>query len=326
MNLYESEAPMRVAVTGGAGFVGSHVAQLLSGLGHRVLAIDSLTTGRPENVPACVDLAVEDICEPGVWQLLRRFRPDAIVHLAAQASVPVSVQQPQLDARVNVLGGINLGQAALAAGVECFVYVNTGGALYGHPRYLPVDEDHPVEPISPYGLSKWTAEQYLRMLLTGHMGVKVLRLANVYGPRQSLESEAGVVTVFASRMLAGQTVAIHGDGEQTRDFVYVGDVADACLRALRAPGDLGANISSGIGTTVNALFALCAAATGYDQQPQFLAARPGDIRHSVLSNHRAFEQLGWKPAVDLQEGLAQTLAWLTGHEEVSHEALAGRPV
>jgi UDP-glucose 4-epimerase len=233
--------------------------------------------------------------------------------------VPVSVQQPQLDARVNILGGINLGQAAIAAGVGRFVYVNTGGALYGHPRYLPVDEDHPVEPISPYGLSKWTAEQYLRMLLTGQMEVKVLRLANVYGPRQSLESEAGVVTVFASRMRAGLPVTIHGDGEQTRDFIYVGDVADACLRALRAAGDLGANISSGTGTTVNTLFALCASATGYHQPATFAAARPGDIRHSVLANRRAFEQLGWRPTVALEHGIGHTLAWLDGQEDPNRE-------
>lgn len=320
MKWCKSDSRTRIVVTGGAGFVGSHVAEMLAEQGCHVLAVDSLATGRPENLPASVDLAVEDVCEAGVWQVLARFKPEAVVHLAAQASVPVSVQQPQLDARVNVLGAVNLGQAALAAGVARFVYVNTGGALYGHPRYLPVDEDHPVEPISPYGLSKWTAEQYLRMLLTGQMEVKVLRLANVYGPRQSLESEAGVVAVFASRMMAGLPVAIHGDGEQTRDFVYVRDVADACSRALRTPGDLGANISSGTGTTVNALFELCATATGYRQRPTHLSSRPGDIRHSVLSNNRAYEQLGWRPSTDLGEGLQQTLAWLTGQREPERHA------
>ncbi len=312
--------PKRVIVTGGAGFVGSHVVERLLAAGSRVLVIDNLSTGRQRNLVDGCEFFEGDIGGAELWQVVSNFKPDAVVHAAAQASVPVSMEQPQLDARTNILGGINLAQVAMTIGCEQFIYINTGGALYGNPRYLPVDEDHPVEPLSPYGLAKWTMERYLELLLPAAIDLKVLRLANVYGPRQSVDSEAGVVATFGLRMLRGQPVVIHGDGEQTRDFVYVGDVADACLRALGTAGRFVVNISSGQATSVNALAREMVAMTGYHFAPEIDEPRAGDIRHSVLSNRKAAEVLGWAPAVALGEGLERTLAWL--RQEIADE---GRP-
>lgn len=319
--------PGRVIVTGGAGFVGSHVVEHLIGAGCRVLVIDNLSTGRQYNLIDGCEFFEGDIGGAELWQVFSNFKPDAVVHAAAQASVPVSMEQPQLDARTNILGGINLAQVAMTIGCRQFVYINTGGALYGNPRYLPVDEEHPIEPLSAYGLAKWTMEQYLNLLLPRDMDLKVLRLANVYGPRQSVDSEAGVVATFGLRMLRGQPVAIHGDGEQTRDFVYVGDVAEACLRALATGGRYVANVSSGLATSVNALFAEMVAKTGYRLDPVTDEARAGDIRHSVLSNGKAREVLGWAPTVYLGEGLERTLTWLR-HEvaEEGRPALAAQPL
>lgn len=322
------DIPGRVIVTGGAGFVGSHIVEALLAAGCRVLVIDNLSTGRQRNLIDGCEFFEGDIGGAELWQVFSNFKPEAVVHAAAQASVPVSMEQPQLDARTNILGGINLAQVAMTIGCRQFVYINTGGALYGNPRYLPVDEQHPIEPLSAYGLAKWAMERYLELLLPGEIDLKVLRLANVYGPRQSVDSEAGVVATFGLRMLRGQPVTIHGDGEQTRDFVYVGDVAEACMRALRTEGRYVANVSSGAATTVNALFAEMATRTGYRFAPVTDEPRAGDIRHSVLSNGRAWEVLGWAPAVALGEGLERTLAWL--RHEVAEEGrpaiLPGRPL
>lgn len=313
----------RVLVTGGAGFVGSHIVDRLLAEGHRVLVVDNLSTGRTTNVPDEAALALTDIADSSLWTVMRQFKPEAVIHAAAQASVPVSVGQPQADARANIMGTLNLIQASLAAGVEQFVYVNTGGALYGRPRYLPIDESHPVEPISPYGLSKWTAEQYLRLLAGGCIAVKVLRLANVYGPRQSPDTEAGVISVFASRMLEDLPVTIHGDGRQTRDFVFVRDVALAADVALASDGDFTVHVSSGAGTSVKEVFGLVARATAYRHTPTFGAAREGDIRESVLANALAGRVLGWRPETSLRAGIEETVAWMRAGADVSAAAAAG---
>lgn len=320
---FASHLPRRVLVTGGAGFVGSHIVDQLLADGQRVLVVDNLSTGRATNVPDECAFALVDIADSTLWTVVQQFRPQAVVHAAAQASVPVSVGQPQADARANVMGTLNLIQASLAAGVEQLVYANTGGALYGRPRRLPIDESHPVEPISPYGLSKWTAEQYLRLLGGGKLAVKVLRLANVYGPRQSPDTEAGVISVFASRMLDGLPVTIHGDGEQTRDFVFVRDVARAAEAALSTPGQFTAHISSGAGTSVNEVFERVATATGYRRRPSYGPARTGDIRDSVLSNALAERLLGWSPETTLAAGIGETAAWMRSGVEAEAAAVAG---
>ena len=218
------------------------------------------------------------------------------------------MSDPMLDAHTNVMGGLNVLRAAVECGTSQVVYVNTGGALYGEPEYLPCDEDHPRRPVSAYGLSKLTMERYFRLLFPEWGTLKVLRLANVYGPRQPAEGESGVISIFARRMLRGEPVRIDGDGEQTRDFVYVGDVAAAHELALDHSGPLTANIGTGSGVTVNELFETISKLTGYGRRPTHGLSRCGDVRHIVLDVARARERLGWTAATRLADGLRQTVA------------------
>ena len=299
---------MRVLVTGGAGFIGSHIVDRLVDEGHEVVVVDDLSSGQRANVNPQARLVDIDISAPEFPDAAASFRPDVISHWAAQASVPASVSDPQRDAIVNVVGGINVCQAAVRAGSSQLVYINTGGALYGEPEYLPCDEEHPKRPISPYGLSKWTLEQYLPILLPDSMGVKVLRPANVYGPRQDPHGESGVVAIFASRMVRGEPVTIFGDGEHTRDYVYVGDVVDAHDLALESGDSLTVNIGTGVETSVNELFRAMADGLGYTLPPEHAGERPGDVRRICLDSTRARELLGWGPATSLAEGLRETCA------------------
>jgi len=299
---------LRVLVTGGAGFIGSHVADMLLADEHEVLVVDDLSTGKESNLPTGVRLEKMDIGDPALGALMLSFRPDAVSHLAAQISVPGSVADPWQDAVTNIVGGINVAGAAAESACPRFVYVNTGGALYGVPDYLKCDEDHPIRPGSPYGLSKWTLEQYLRLILPAAVPLQVLRLANVYGPRQDPHGEAGVVAIFGRRMIMEEGVTIFGGGEQTRDYVYVGDVALAHRMALKRNEALTVNVGSGVGTSVNQLFKLMAAETEYPLSPEHGAPRPGDVEHVVLDVSRARRELGWEPRTTLEDGLRQTLA------------------
>jgi len=300
---------MRILVTGGAGFIGSHIVGNLLMRGDEVLVVDDLSTGRRDNVSGAAELVALDVADPALSKLMMDFRPQVVSHCAAQVSVTVSMDDPALDARINILGGINVALAAIAAGCSEFLYINTGGALYGTPDYMPCDEDHPIRPISGYGLSKWVLELYLKLLIPDSMRLKVLRLANVYGPRQIASGEAGVVAVFAERLSRGQEVSIFGDGEQTRDFVFVSDVARAHQLALEASESLTVNIGTGEAISVNTLFSVMAAHTGYALRPVYAAERPGEIKHMVLDAKRANRLLGWTPETSLQDGLRQTLAW-----------------
>ena len=221
--------------------------------------------------------------------------------------MPSSISNPEHDAKVNIVDGIAVMNAAVAAGVSKFVYINTGGALYGEPDYLPCDEDHPIRPISPYGLSKWTLEACLAMLLPPSVSLLTLRLANVYGPRQDPHGEAGVVAIFALRMLAGGEITIFGDGDQTRDFVYVKDVASAVAAALSAQGHHSVNIGTGVPTSVNKVFRALATSTGYELKPDYETERPGDVRHVYLDVVRAESVLDWRPTIGLDEGLKLTV-------------------
>ncbi len=301
---------MRILITGGAGFIGSHVVDRLLAAGHTVLVVDDLSTGKKENLPRGAELAELDIASPKLFDVAKRFRPEAISHCAAQPSVVVSMAEPERDAQTNILGGLNVFKAAIETRCPQLVYITTGGALYGHPEYSPSDENHPIRPISPYGLSKWTLECYARIVLPAAAVLKVLRLANIYGPRQDPNGEAGVVAIFGSKMLRGDPVTIYGDGEQTRDFVYVGDVARAHELALAARKPLTVNVSAQKATSVNQLFAAMAAESGYGSKPVYAAERPGEIKHVVLANGRALETLGWAPKIGLGEGLKATLDWL----------------
>jgi UDP-glucose 4-epimerase len=297
-----------VLVTGGAGFIGSNLVDALVRRGHQVAVVDDLSAGRREHVNAGASFHRVDIQEAdALARVFQQERPAYVFHLAARASVISSVAEPARDAGVNVLGSLNLLQCCRHFGVNKVVFTSTGGALYGEPRYVPADEQHPVAPLSPYGVSKYAVELYLRAF-AGFAGLRftVLRLANVYGPRQRTGEEGGVVAIFINWMLKGQPVTIFGNGEQQRDFVFVGDVVEACLASLERGDGEAFNIASGIGTSINELFRLLKEQTGYGQAPRYLTARPGEVLRSVLGIDRAREGLGWAPRTPLAEGLGRT--------------------
>lgn len=298
---------MKILLTGGAGFIGSHIYDRLAAH-DAITVIDDLSTGRPENLPGSADLRIFDLVDGPTADLVAFIRPETVIHCAAQASVVHSFDDPKRDALVNIVGSLRLIEAARYFGAKRFVYVTTGGALYGNPSVIPVPETHRIEPLSPYGVSKWTVEHYLDVL-AGAMTVVVLRLANVYGPRQSPEGEAGVVSIFMDRMRHGLPVEVHGDGGQTRDFVYVGDVAEAAEAALTAAGSTTVNIGTGLGTSIRDLFDLTAAISGYKSSPVSAPSRVGDVRHSVLAIDRALTEIGWKARTSLADGLRSTAAW-----------------
>lgn len=302
---------MRILVTGGAGFIGSHLVDALVARGHRVTVLDDLSTGARANVNAKARFVRGDVASPAAERLVKRVRPDVIYHLAAQKDVRVSVNDPVFDARVNVLGLLTLVRGAVAAGgVKRFVFTSTGGAIYGGADVLPTPEDYPARPLSPYGASKLACELYLSAYrLTGLLPFVSLRLANVYGPRQSPQSEAGVVAIWTGALAAGKRPVVYGDGTQTRDFVYVADVVRALLAAL-GKGAYGTfNIGTGEETSMNALLRMMRAVTGSGEKPVHAPARPGEERRSVLAVRRARRVLGWMPQVSLEQGIAKTVAW-----------------
>jgi UDP-glucose 4-epimerase len=298
---------VRAIVTGGAGFIGSHVADALCARGDEVTVIDDLSNGRRENVPGDARLEVLDIREP-LGDLFDELRPEVCFHLAAQASVSVSVQEPVLDAEVNVLGTVRVLEAALPHGARV-VFSSTGGAIYGECDHGPAPETAERRPLSPYGTSKLAGEEYLasfnRLHGTGHVS---LRYANVYGPRQDPHGEAGVVAIFFGRLAAGERPRIFDDGLLTRDYVYVGDVVRASLAAAER-GEGVFNVGTGSETTVLDLFERCRAVSGVDVEPEFAPSRAGDLRRSVLDPGRAERELGWRAETSLDDGLARTWAF-----------------
>jgi UDP-glucose 4-epimerase len=301
---------MRILVTGGAGFIGSHVTDRLLADGHEVHVVDNLSTGRRELVAAGAVFHACDIRSAALEAVFAGTRPEAVVHVAAQASVSRSVVDPLLDASVNVLGTIALLAACRRGGVPRVVYTSTGGAAYGDTNVLPTPEDHPMNATSPYGVTKVAAERYLECWagLTG-VSTLTLRLANIYGPRQNPLGEAGVVAIFTHRLLRGEGCVINGDGAQTRDYVFVGDVADAIARSLDRPDARGAvNIGTGLETSVNELYDRLARTVGTSRSATHAPAKPGEQRRSVLDPTRAKMLLGWTPTVSLDAGLERTVA------------------
>lgn len=309
-----SDACVHVLVTGGAGFVGSRIVHLLHEQGVRVTVLDDLSTGRPESVPAAVGLIEQDITAPELGAVVTDAAPTAVIHCAARVSVAGSVSDPLDDAAVNVGGTVNLLQACRRAGVRAFVFASSA-AVYGQPQAVPLLESSPTVPLSPYGCSKLAAEAYVRVLAAeAGIGWAVCRPANIYGPGQQPGTDGAVVPGFLRRMLLGDEPVINGDGEQTRDFVHVDDAAAAFVQALRLAiekPDIGGiyHISSGEPTSINRLWSLCAAATGWTGRPRYGPERPGDIRDSVLSPDRAQSMLGWRPQVGLADGIARTAAY-----------------
>jgi UDP-glucose 4-epimerase len=312
---------MKILVTGGAGFIGSHVADAYIAAGHEVAIIDNFSTGNEANVNPAAHVHRVDVRDAAaVEQTIASFQPQIVNHHAAQAEVPKSVADPATDAQINVVGGLNLLKSSVDHQVEKFIFISTGGALYGEPDVAPADEDHPVRPLSPYGTSKFCFEQYLGTFQrTYGLEYTVLRYANIYGARQDFQSEEGrVIAIFASRMLAGQPVTIDGDGEQSRDMLHVGDVATANLAALERGAGGTFHISTGRDVTVNELFRKLALLTGYRGEAQHGPRRKGDVYKIALDNTRAMRELGWEPRVSLEEGLALTVDYFREQVSTSH--------
>jgi UDP-glucose 4-epimerase len=298
---------VRVVVTGGAGFIGSHVADALVVRGDEVAIVDNLATGKRENVPAAAALHIADIREP-LEDLFDELRPEAVFHLAAQADLRVAVERPHEDADVNVLGTIRVLEAARRHGAQV-VFSSTGGAIYGECTG-PAPESAPLQPISPYGTSKLAGEEYLRTYnrLYGARHV-ALRYGNVYGPRQDPHGEAGVVAIFLGALAAGEQATIFGEGAQTRDYVYVGDVARATVSAVGPEGGV-FNIGTGREVSVSKLYELCRETAGSSTEAEHVPARLGELQRSVLDPSHAATQLGFMAMVGLEDGLAATWEWV----------------
>jgi len=309
----------KILVTGGAGFIGSHVVDLFLDYGFEVVILDDLSTGRASNINPRARFYKMDIRDPEVRKVFETERPDYISHHAAQMDVRRSVAQPLFDADVNILGSINLIECAKDFGVKHFVYISTGGAVYGEPEKLPCDELHPINPICQYGASKHTVEHYLYMYNVNYgLNYTVLRYPNVFGPRQDPHGEAGVVAIFTGKMLADEPVMINGDGEQTRDFVYVRDCAYANYLAVTVEHQPGIyNIGWGRPTSISEIFSTLAKVTAYSYPVSHGPAKVGETRHIYLDATKAAKDLGWIPSLSLEEGLEMTVAYFREKEQAA---------
>ena len=309
------EGKRRVLVTGGAGFIASHVAEAYLSRGDEVWVVDNLSSGKRANVPAAAHFVELDIRDPDLRNLFREVRFDLVNHHAAQIDVRVSVADPARDAGINVMGLLNVTESALEVGTRRIVFVSSGGVVYGEPEVIPTPETAPKLPLSPYGVTKLTGEYYLHYYhrIRG-LEYVALRYSNVFGPRQDPHGEAGVVAIFCDRLLGGEPLAIFGDGEQTRDYVFVRDVVSANMLVSDLPvgGDEGLdsfafNVATGAGTSVNALADALEGVAGRHPGREFRPARPGELQHSTLDTAR-IRARGWRPAFTLEEGLRQTYA------------------
>jgi UDP-glucose 4-epimerase len=308
---------MNVVVTGGAGFIASQVADAYVALGHELLIIDNLSSGVRANLNPRARFFEGDIRSEAAARAVEVFAPDALSLHAAQIDVRRSVSDPKLDADTNVGGALNILEAARRGGkLARVVYAASGGSMYGDSQVLPTPETEPAMPVSPYGVSKHACELYLgcwKALYGIHY--VALRYANVYGPRQNPHGEAGVVAIFAERLLRDETCTIYGDGGQSRDFVFSGDVVAANVKALTSEYCGGVNIGTGVESDVNQVYALLAKHVGTPRKPAYAPGKPGEQRRSLLSNARARQVLGWAPKFALDEGLAATIAWYRSHAQ-----------
>ncbi|MDQ3815342.1 MAG: GDP-mannose 4,6-dehydratase [Armatimonadota bacterium] len=303
---------MKILITGGAGFIASNIADAYLEDGHEVAILDSLVTGFRHNVNPRATFFECDVRDTErVAQCFDEFRPDVVSHHAAQMDVRTSVLDPVFDADVNIRGALNVLQSAARVGTQRFLFASTGGAVYGEPQFLPVTEEHPVAPESPYGLTKFTFEHYLRIWSRLHpITPVVLRYANVYGPRQTAHGEAGVVAIFSGLLLQNKPCTIFGDGTMTRDYVYVGDVVAANRLALTRGDNQAVNIGTGIETSTREVFdAIYAAVGNGPAEPIHKPERPGEVHNICLDNSRARAALGWQPQVAFREGVRRTVEW-----------------
>jgi len=304
---------LNILATGGAGFIGSHVVDACIDEGHYVVVIDDCSTGRRENVNLGAEFMQLDIRSERVASVFEDTPFDAVIHHAAQMDVRKSVEDPLDDASVNILGTLNLLTNCVTHRVGRFIFASTGGAIYGEQVSFPADENHPLRPVSPYGVSKLAAEKYLHYFqAAGGPKCLSLRYGNVYGPRQNPDGEAGVVAIFAKKMIAGTQPLIHGDGKQTRDYIYVDDVMRSVLLALNSTTTGAFNIGTGKETTVNELFATLAELTGSRFKENHGPPKPGEQRRSVLECSAAKRELGWTPQTSLRDGLERTVEYFRG--------------
>lgn len=307
---------MRVLVTGGAGFIGSHIVDAFLAEGHTVSVLDDLSTGKESNLDSRAHFYLADLRDAAALErVFDAERPEIISHQAAKADVRESMQKPALYADVNILGSINLLEQARRVGTKKIIYAGTGGATYGEPRQLPVTEDHPVNPLDPYGASKHHVEHYL-FLYNYNYGLKyaVLRYPNVYGPRQNPFGEAGVIAIFLYKMILAETPTINGTGEKQRDFCYAGDVARANVLAVDKGDNQIFNIGSGKGTSINELYAMLQQASGFQRPANHAPDKPGEVNKIYLDPSKARRELGWEARVSLDEGLRQTVEWLRAQQ------------
>lgn len=301
---------MKILVTGGAGFIGSHVVDALLGLGHDVHILDDLSGGVRANVPAEAVLHELDIRSEAARDLFAAHQYEVMYHLAAQMDVRRSVADPMYDADVNVRGFLNLLEGGRANGLKKVVFSSTGGAIYGEPDFVPQTESHPLQPISPYGITKLVSEKYLHYYFVQYgLSYVALRYGNVYGPRQNPHGEAGVVAIFCERLINGDACTIYGDGTQTRDYVFVGDVVKANVSALSVHENGIFNVGTGVETDVNTLFEHLRDRLSPTSSASHAPGRPGEQRRSVLSFEKSAQALGWRPSVSVKDGLYETADW-----------------
>lgn len=301
---------MKILVTGGAGFIASHIVDRFIEAGHEVVVIDDLSTGRTENLNPRATFYEVDIRSSEIAGIFVRERPDVVNHHAAQMDVRRAVREPEFDASVNVLGALNILDNGRLNGTRTFIFASTGGAVYGEPSRLPVDESHDIAPLSPYGLTKFTFEQYLALYrrLYG-VAYTVLRYPNVYGPRQRPDGEAGVVSIFTARLLRGEQATIFGDGGKTRDYVHVRDIVDANERVLHCDHGEVFNLGWAREVSDREIFDAVRRAAGVEAKPAFEAVRPGEIERISLDSSKIRNRLQWAPTIPFEEGVADVVRW-----------------
>ncbi len=314
----------KALVTGGAGFIGSHVVNRLLSEGYQVAVIDDLSAGKLRNLNPAATFHHSDITRESVMDIFQREQPDLVFHLAARVSVASSTKDPVDDAEVNVIGTLRLLDASRRLGIDKFIFSSTGGAIYGNPEVKLCTEDSLPGPISPYGLSKCLAEQYVELFHRLYrLNYTILRYGNVYGPRQDPHGEAGVIAIFAQTMLEGRQPLIFGDGDQERDFIYVADVVESNIQAINRGDNRTYNIGTGEGISINHIFESLKSCLHYRWEPEHRPRRPGEVHKISLECSRALQELGWRPQTSLEEGLQHTVEYFREHEEPGSQATSG---